>query len=397
MKDLAQAQTTDQQHTVAELRQQVERLMESNPIKDRFVSLLAHELRNPIAAIAMAAEALVRLCADAADKRAMAEVVHRQALQASRLLDDLLDLSRIASGKLELHQERTNLADQLRALVASQQPQLDAHGMQVQWEPPEQPIWINADAVRIAQVLGRLVNNALKFSQPGGRLSIRVRRQGADQVEIELADSGAGIEPARLPTLFEPFTRDDTVRQTGGGLGLGLPLAKGLVELHGGSIQAFSEGVGRGACFRITLPVADAPRGRCVAETTASSAHDPLRILIVDDSADVATSLEFLLRQAGHQISVATTGKHAIEHARHEHPQIILCDIGLPDLDGYAVAQAIRTDPSTASVYLIAMSGFGSDEDQRRSQEAGFDLHLNKPEGFVGLVERLQTLPIARR
>jgi CheY-like chemotaxis protein len=367
----------------------------SGRLDNRFLSVLGHELRNPIAAIAMAAEALSRLCADAPDKKAMTDVIDRQARLATRLLDTLLDVARLASGRIELRLARIDLVAQVESTIAAWKSQMDAKGLQVQVETSKSPIYVEADVVRLTQAMNCLIDNAVKFTAAGGRVTIKagITDRGTHAC-LEVRDTGMGISPADLPTVFEP------VRQTAGGgqsqrggLGLGMTLAKGLVELHGGSIAAESEGLGKGACFGVHLPLAAKSMGHSGADR-ATAKKRPLRILIIDDSPDVVTSLEFLLKHAGHELAVAPDGTRGIEAARRVSPDIVLCDIGLPDIDGYAVARSLRADPATRRSYLIAVSGYGSEEDKRKSLAAGFDLHLNKPEGFVGLSERLANLPI---
>jgi two-component system CheB/CheR fusion protein len=358
--------------------------------------VLGHELRNPIAAIAMAAEALSRLCADAPDTKAMADVIDRQARLATRLLDTVLDVGRLASGRIELRRGRVDLAEQLQVVVATWRAQVNTKGLTFRFEPSTRPIWIEADPLRLAQAFGCLIDNAVKFTGPGGQIDIAAGLSDpSTHACIEVRDTGLGIDPPTLHSIFEPFRPVDGGSQRGG-LGLGLTLAKGLIELHGGSITAQSDGPGRGACFRVLIPLPAAPTDDVVGDRTAVKDQRPLRILIIDDSPDVATSLQFLLKHAGHELTVAPDGTRGIEAARRVAADVILCDIGLPDIDGYAVARALRADPTTAATYLIAVSGYSSAEDQRRSLEAGFDLHLNKPEGFVGLSERLASLPLGR-
>jgi CheY-like chemotaxis protein/nitrogen-specific signal transduction histidine kinase len=370
----------------------------SGRLDDRFLSVLGHELRNPIAAVAMAAEALARLCADAPDKKAMTDVIYRQARQATRLLDAALDIARLASGRIELRPERVDLVAHLEDAVGARKSQVEAKSQKLRFEAFARPIWIEADPARLTQVIGCLIDNAVKFTEPHGQIVITAGLcDEGTHARVEVRDTGIGIDPADLPTIFEPFRPAGGGGQTQrGGLGLGLPLAKGLIELHGGSISAESEGRGKGANFRVLLPLSARPTNRAATDQPGAKGQQRLRVLIIDDSPDVATSLQFLLKHAGHEIAVAPDGTRGIEAARRVAPDVILCDIGLPDIDGYAVAQSLRADPTTAGSFLIAVSGYASEEDQRRSLEAGFDLHLNKPEGFVGLSERLASLPIGK-
>jgi CheY-like chemotaxis protein len=380
----------------AELREQNEQLREARRRQDRFLDMLLHELRNPIAAISMAAEALSQFAAKTAEMQAMSGVIARQSLLASRLLDELLEVSRIANGKLELRKERVDLVDCLRAAIADRRPVLDEQRAQVQLELPPKSIWVDADPGKISQALGKLIDGAARFTRPGEQLLIKVGSSDDQKLAfVEVRETGVGITAEALATLFEPLYQGQSARQAG--LGLGLSVAKGLVELHGGKINAESEGPSKGVCFRIKLPLADVSRNEAAAIDAGVTHGRPLRILVIDDNPDIVTSLEFLLKASGHMLSAAATGKQGIEAARQLRPDVVLCDIGLPDMEGYAVARQLRASPDTASVYLVAVSGYAGDEDQRRSLAAGFDLHLNKPEGFVGLNERLQSLPIGRR
>ncbi|MEX2140479.1 MAG: hybrid sensor histidine kinase/response regulator [Pirellulales bacterium] len=378
-----------------QLREQNEQLRQANRRQDRFLDIVLHELRNPIAAISMAAEALSQFAAKTADVQAMSDVIARQSLHASRLLDELLEVSRITKGKLELRKERLNLVDCLRAVIAGRGTGFDEQRAQVRLELPPTTLWVEADPGRISQALGKLIEGAVKLMRPGDQLFIKVS-SSADQklAVVEVRELSVDMAPEALATIFEPFHHGEASRQ--GGLAIGLPLAKGLVELHGGRIEAES-GPGQGTCFRMTLPVADVAANEAGPVGAAVTQQRPLRVLVIDDNSDVVTSLEFLLAASGHLLNVAATGKQGIEAARRLRPDVVLCDIGLPDMEGYAVARQLRGSPDTAAVYLVAVSGFASDEDRHRSLAAGFDLHLNKPEGFVGLNERLQSLPIGRQ
>lgn len=359
---------------------------------DRFVetvlSRIGHELRNPIAAIAMAAEALSRLCKEP-DQKAIADVVRRQSLQASRLVDELLDLSRVSRGQLQLHKQRIDLIEQVRHVVEHRRPSLDAQRIVLEMKPSVQAALIDADPARISQVLSSLFEYAISITAAGGRLTVNCDiDQDTRQVCAEIRTAGVSVEPQTLANLFEPFAQHHRAQS-----GLGLALTKGLVELHGGSIEVNTGGASTELGIRVRIPL----MGERLETHGESHVRRTLRIVIIDDSPDVVMSLEFLLTQSGHEITSAADGKRGIEAAQTFKPDVILCDIGLPGMDGYAVARQLRADPATASIYLIAVSGFAGEEDRRRSLEAGFDMHLNKPQGFVGLNERLQNLPIGRR
>jgi CheY-like chemotaxis protein len=365
---------------------------------EQFLNVLAHELSNPIAAIIMASETLTQLCGDVPDAGPMIDIVRRQAVLAKRLLDDLLDVSRIGTGKIQLRKSRIDLAEPMRTAFAACQADLKAHRLSAHLDLPARPIWIDADGARVTQILGKLLQNAIKFNRPGGEVILRARSDDRGRTAvIEVLDTGIGIAPDAIRKLFVPVRETDpAAARSRSGLGLGLVLAKGLVELHGGSIAVESEGPDKGSSFRVSLPLAADPGAASGAGDTAAAARWPLRILIIDDSPDVVASLEFLLKVAGHELASTGEGRQGVERARQWKPDVVLCDINLSGMDGYAVARELRADPSTASIYLIAVSGYGSPEYQRRSLDAGFDLHLNKPEGFVGLNELLQKLPIGR-
>ncbi len=364
-----------------------------NQQKDNFLAVLGHELRNPVAAITMAAESLRHLCARNENTVAMVDIILRQSAHAARLLDDLLDVSRIANGKIELRQQRLDLVSAVRTIVADRHSAVDAARLELTMEFPAHPLWVNADPTRIAQVVGNLITNAVKFTDPPGRISVVVRGDVArNEATIEIADTGVGIEPAKLPQIFEPFQQaahhSERNRE---GLGLGLAVAKGLVAMHGGRIAAESDGAGRGTRFIVALPLlADA--SEC-ADNSASPPTGSRRVLIIDDSPDVVQSLEFLFSMWGHELLVAYHGQQGIDIAQREKPEIILCDIGLPGMSGYEVARALRAAPETRRTYLIAVSGFSTAEDKERARAAGFDLHLNKPEGFTTLDRLLRELP----
>lgn len=391
-----QSRTSEGQRTgESNLRREIEQLREADQRKNQFIAVLGHELRNPVAAISMAAETLRHLASGNTDSLEMIDIVRRQTAQVGRLLDDLLDVSRIAFGKIQLHKERVNVVEVIRTAVADRRTEFDTQQIALEEQLPSQPIWVDGDPTRLAQVIGNLLSNALKFTSRGGHVrlsaSVEPSRRSAT---FEIRDDGAGIDPQMLGHIFETFNQAErSAERTRGGLGLGLALSRGLVELHGGRIEAQSSGLGKGATFRVTLPLADDHQAD--ATTSAKEAtHRRFRILIIDDSPDIVASLEYLLKLAGHELVVAYDGKSAIELARTVRPDVVFCDIGLPGLDGYAVARALRADPATASAYLIAVSGYAGEEDQRRSLEAGFDRHLNKPEGFIGLDKLLQSLPI---
>ncbi|WP_434041031.1 MULTISPECIES: ATP-binding protein [Sorangium] len=371
---------------VAELKQTQDALREADRRKDEFLAMLAHELRNPLAPLLNAVE-LLKIAGPATPviDRARA-IMDRQIGHMTRLVDDLLDISRISRGKIALSADRLDLVELARAAALDYRPLLDARGVRFELALPAEPVWIRADATRLTQAIGNLLQNANKFTDDRGsvRLSV-VPDRGRGVVSVEVADTGIGIDPAILERIFEPFTQADrSLARSRGGLGLGLALVKGVVELHGGGVSAASAGVGRGAQIAITLPLADvaAPRAAealrpAVAAATASRAR---RILIIEDNHDAADSLRMLLERRGHAVSVAHSGADGVAAARDAPPDVILCDIGLPgDMNGYGVAQALRSESATRATLMVALTGYGQDDDRRLAHAAGFDAHLTKP------------------
>jgi two-component system CheB/CheR fusion protein len=345
--------------------------------KDDFISMLAHELRNPLAPIQ---NCLSLLQMNKNDTGAV-EIMERQILHLSHIVEDLLDVARINNGKVMLRLARMDLAALLRQIVEDHRVQFEACGVTLLIETPDRPAWMDADATRLTQVISNLLDNARKYTPRGGRVAVRMLLDPVlQQARIDVEDTGMGITPGLLSHIFEAFTQADTsLARTSGGLGLGLTVASGLVKLHQGSITATSEGTGHGSRFTVTLPGVEFAKGNAAMPKTPAAAPKNLRLLIIEDNADTAQSLQKLMNACGYRTSVAYDGHRGIEMARAEKPDVILSDIGLPVMDGYALAAALRSSPETASVRLIAVSGYGSEEDRRRSREAGFDAHLTKP------------------
>jgi PAS domain S-box-containing protein len=354
-------------------------LLEADRRKDEFLATLSHELRNPLAPIRSALE-VMRLA------RGQPEVVEkarstmeRQLLHLVRITDDLLDVARITQNKLEMRPEWIDLRVVLQSAIEAARPAIDGQGHALEVHVPATPLWTYADPTRLAQVLSNLLNNAVKYTGRGG--TIRVRGAAGDgQVSLTVEDTGVGIPAEMLPLVFDMFTQFPGHRaRSRGGLGIGLTLAKRLVERHGGTIEARSEGTDRGSAFTITLPAA-AP-----ADGLAPSAGDrprrqtrACRILVADDNPDAAEMLRLMLSLHGHEVVVARDGVDAVERASAMQPQIAFLDIGMPRMDGYEAARHIRATLGS-NIRLVALTGWGQDEDKRRSREAGFDRHLTKP------------------
>jgi signal transduction histidine kinase/CheY-like chemotaxis protein len=351
---------------------------EHNRSKDEFLGMLSHELRNPLAPIRNSTY-ILQHADPASDKaRHARSVIERQTEHLTRLVDDLLDITRIARGKVLLQLERVDLRDVVRRAADDAHLGIEQRGVRLKVELPPDSLWADADATRVTQIVGNLLNNAAKFTRPGGEIGVTLRDDGA-VAEIGVRDTGVGIDPALLPTMFDPFVQGErTLARSEGGLGLGLALARGLAALHGGSVWAHSEGVGRGAEFVVTLPLA----GPLVEERAPSGppprAPTSRRVLVVDDNADAAESLAELIRLFGHDVSVAYDGPSALAKAREWRPDVVLCDIGLPGMTGYDVARAFRAADG-GTMKLVAVSGYAQPEDVRRAVEAGFDAHVAKP------------------
>jgi CheY-like chemotaxis protein/two-component sensor histidine kinase len=299
------------------------------------------------------------------------------------MVDDLLDVSRITRGKVDLQKETIDLADVVQLAFEASRPTIDAYHHQLSVVLPNEPIILEVDPPRLAQVLSNLLNNAAKYTDEGGQISLTAEKLGQD-VLIRVRDSGIGIAPDLLSKVFELFTQgDQTLSRSRGGLGIGLTLVRSLVELHDGRVVAHSAGLGRGSEFQVRLPLASASRSGTAATTDiALSADEGLprrRILVVDDNRSNAQSLELLLRALGQEVYTAFDGPEALELARKHQPEVILLDIGLPLMDGYEVARRCREDVSLRVLTVVAMTGYGQDSDRQRSQEAGFDAHLVKP------------------
>jgi PAS domain S-box-containing protein len=359
-------------------KQMEEELREADRRKTEFLGVLSHELRNPLAPIRNSIYLLEHAAPGTPQATRARDVIRRQAEHLTRLVDDLLDVTRISRGKVELHRTRINLRDVLIKTTDDLGSSFEQSGVALRVEHSAKPVWVDADPTRVAQVLGNLLQNAEKFTQTGGVVNVTISaRDGA--AEVSVRDTGVGIEPAQVERMFEPFAQADrTLARTQGGLGLGLALVKGLVELHGGSVRARSDGVGRGAEFVFTLPLAEA--AAAASEERGAAVHAQGRVvLVVEDNADAGETLAAILELEGHQVRVARDGRSGLELARELRPDVVVCDIGLPDLDGYEVARALRRDPAFRSTRLIALSGYAQPEDRRRAREAGFDLHIAKP------------------
>ena len=377
-----------------EAQNTAEALRETDRRKDEFLAMLAHELRNPLTAISNAGYVLDRKGAGdrAGDPRTseLLAMIGRQIRHLSRLVDDLLDVSRFSRGRIELRQEPVELRRAVEGAVETARPFIEQRRHELSVSLPEEPLWIEADVTRIEQVLANLLHNAAKFTEPGGRIGLAAECQESEVV-LRVRDSGSGISPDLLPHVFDLFVQEDrSLARSQGGLGIGLTLVRALVERHGGSVEAASEGPGHGSEFTVRLPLLDMPSGldSGLPVPTPETAGKTARVLLVEDNLDAAEALSELLRMWGHEVQVAHDGLSALMTARESHPDVVLLDIGLPGMDGYEVARELRAIPGLARARLIALTGYGQDADRHRSQLAGVDHHLVKP---VDL-EQLRTL-----
>jgi PAS domain S-box-containing protein len=356
-------------------------LKEADRHKDEFLAMLSHELRNPLAPILTGLELLQQGDANDRVRDQALGLMGRQVRHLARLLDDLLDVSRITRGTVPLRLECLDLSQLARATAEDRRPLLERAGLALAVTEPAAPIWVEGDSTRLAQVLDNLLDNAAKFTPRGGKVTVAVSvDDAAAQAVLMVRDTGAGIEPRTLPHLFDVFMQaDQGLDRTPGGLGLGLALVKGLTELHNGEVEAASAGPGQGATFTVRLPLAKVSGVPPVHPSWSKMAEKGSRVLVVEDNHDTADSLALYLELHGHEVAVAYNGPQAVEKATTWRPDVVLCDLGLPLMDGYGVAAALRRDPATAAIRLIALTGYGSEEDRRRTRLAGFDHHLTKP------------------
>jgi signal transduction histidine kinase/ActR/RegA family two-component response regulator len=378
----------------AQHREAARRLAEALRARDQFLAMLAHELRNPLGPIRIAMQVMTRSDASTVSRQHAREIVDRQIMHLARLLDDLFDVARVTSGKVDLRKAPIEVATAVANALDVSRTLLDERRHTLSVSLPDEPVVIEADPVRLEQIIGNLVNNAARYTPAGGHIAVTVTRDGGDVV-LRVRDNGIGMPPDVMARVFDLFTQGDrSLARSEGGLGIGLTIVRNLVELHGGTVAAASEGPGRGSEFTVRLP---AGAGHA---TSAVPPHDGassprLRILVVEDNSDGREMLRTMLEVDGHEVYVAADGVDGVETARVVRPDAAFIDIGLPGLDGYEIAKRLRRERGQA-IRLIALTGYGQSEDRRRSREAGFDLHLVKPVAPElvrrALVARLDTL-----
>jgi CheY-like chemotaxis protein len=387
------------------LRQRAEALREADRRKNEFMSTLGHEMRNPLAPLWHS----VRLL-ELNDTRdpiliEVRNIIGRQVQQLERLADDLLDVSRVAQGKIDLRKAPLDLTQVARQAAETSMPHLNARHHQFELVLPAEPVWIDGDASRLVQVVVNLLNNSAKYTEPGGRVRLVVEREEQNAV-VRVVDNGIGIPPDKLAHVFELFTQGDwSSNYSQGGMGIGLALVRRLLELHGGTITAASAGLGQGSEFVVRLPALPAQsfdRARALEDGSRHKAAEfaqlgRYRILVVDDNVDVARCLNMLLSRDGHDVRVAHDGLSALDAAVAFQPEVVLLDIGLPRMNGYDVAQRLRQQRGFEEAFLVALTGYGQDDDRQRSNEAGFDAHFVKPMDLNSLREVLARLESTRR
>jgi signal transduction histidine kinase/CheY-like chemotaxis protein len=372
-----------------------EQLAEADRRKDEFFRILSHELRNPLAPIRQAVHLLARAPDDPARAARYREVIERQIRHLARLVDDLLDLTRITGGRIELRREPLDLARVVRDAAEDHRAGFDAIGVALVLQLPSAPVPVEGDETRIAQVVGNLLTNSAKFTPRGGTVTVRVSEgPGRAGALLDVRDTGEGIDADVLPHVFEPFAQADrTLARSRGGLGLGLTLVRRLVELHGGSVTVSSAGPGAGTEVAVRLPLLPAHRAPAPRVRPPPGARGATTVLVVEDNEDAAETLRDALELEGMVVTVAPDGAAGLAAARRSRPDLVICDIGLPgELDGYAVARAVRGDPGLRDVPLVALTGYAGPDDRARAHAAGFDLHLGKPTALDELLRAIASL-----
>jgi signal transduction histidine kinase len=384
-----------------ELRDQTAQLAEADRRKDEFLAMLAHELRNPLTPVRTAIDLLrLKEPTEPVLKHAR-DVIDRQVSHMTRLVDDLLDVSRITRGKVQLQTEPVELANAVACALETARPLIESRKHELTITLPPKPVRLLADPTRLAQIIANLLNNAAKYTETGGRIWLAAEQQG-NYVVLRVRDTGVGIPADVLPRVFELFAQADrTLDRSQGGLGIGLTLVRRLVEMHGGTVEASSPGPGLGSEFTLRLPTVpeiepsqtvETPNAGILADSTG------LRVLVVDDNVDVARTLAMVLVEVGHDVRTVHDGPAALEATGDLRPDIVFLDLGLPMMDGYEVARRMRRQPGGDSFMLVALSGYGQEEDLRRSRAAGFDLHLTKPVGLAvlePLLASVKSVPLA--
>ena len=382
---ITEAQRLTEMTTLRDLLEaQTDALIEADHRKDNFIAVLSHELRNPLGAISNASQILTRVGTDEPQAKQARAIIGRQTQNLSRLVEELLDVSRITSGKIVLKPEPVDLKELVLRGIESLRASIEAHGHTVITSMAAEPVWVQGDSLRLEQVVMNLLANAIKYTPQGGRISFSVQRDG-DEATLRLRDNGIGIAPENLPHIFDQFAQAKTASgYSEGGLGIGLTLVRSLITMHGGTVVGTSAGQGQGSEFVVRLPIlveSSIESPRTVKEIDPRIIKVPLKrhVLIIEDNPDNRMMLQALLEMMGHEVETAVDGLEGLNRALVHPPEVALIDIGLPGLDGYQVAERIRAAPGGSKMFLIACSGYGRSEDRRRSKDAGFDAHVVKP------------------
>jgi len=391
---------TERKQMEESLRRQTAALREADRRKDDFLATLAHELRNPLAPLRNAVRILALRSDDSAVVAQTSELMDRQIQQMVRLVDDLLEVSRIGRGKISLQKAPVDLAEVVATAVETSRPLIEAHRHKLTVSLPHSPVRVEADAARLAQILSNLLNNAAKYTEDGGRIDL-IAERAPEEAVLRVRDNGVGIAPEILPQVFDMFMQvESSTDRSQGGLGIGLTLVRRLVEMHDGKIEARSAGLGKGSEFLVRLPAltepASEPARNPAEDSSTHVANGSRRVLIVDDNIDSAESMAVLLRLQDHEVRLAHDGEAAVDEARSFLPDVIFLDLDLPKMDGYEVAGRLRQEPAVRDMMLVAMTGYGQEEDRERTQEAGFQLHMVKPVDFNKVEELLSSLPGGR-
>lgn len=381
MLDEVQSRTLALEQTNTALRASEQLYREADRNKDEFLATLAHELRNPLAPIRHAAKLLEAPALDEAQRQWAREVISRQVQRMALLLDDLLDVSRITRGRLELKKDYVELLALLNSAVETARPLIDGKRHTLRVRLPDAPLQLAVDPLRVSQALSNLLTNAAKYTDPGGQIDLEASLHDTE-LTIAVRDNGIGLGPGAMPRVFEMFSQvDSAIDRAEGGLGIGLALVKGLITLHGGSVDVHSDGPGQGSTFTLRLPRSAVIERAASAETTmtGTATNGRCRVLVTDDNFDAAESLAMVLRLEGHEVTVAHSGAKALEMAARDRPQVIILDIGMPGVNGYEAARRIRHEAWGRHTLLIALTGWGQEDDKIRAASAGFDHHLTKP------------------
>jgi PAS domain S-box-containing protein len=388
MRDL-----TAQKRMEDTLRKRTGELATANAHKDRFMAVLSHELRNPLAPIRNVATIIGQQTADNPILQHATMILDRQVRQMTRLVEDLLDAARIATGKVKLNKELVEACVIVQRAVETTRPLIEERKHHLTVTLPKEPMWLHADPARLEQIVVNLLNNAAKYTEEGGRISVAAEREEG-KAAVRVRDTGIGISPKMLPHVFDLFTQDETtLHRKQGGIGVGLGVARSLVEMHGGTIEARSEGEGKGSEFVVRLPLlAGRPTERLKSRESVKLPSQSLRVLVVDDNTDSADSLATLLQLSGHEVRAEYSGAAALQMAATYQPEVVLCDIGMPVMDGLEVARRLRQRLDMSKVVLVAMTGYGQETDRQQTQEAGFAYHMVKPVDFQQLHDLLAVL-----